>query len=129
MLNYLDDDDVFRTAVHGRQEPILQRFGETAYGTGERAGDFLEDVRYEHFHQILIELVVGLLDENQDGLATRKDVKFSPKGGETGKKKEKEKNKRKDKSHCRHQLFFFFIMFKRVGRSPGQGRLHLTQKK
>jgi hypothetical protein len=94
MLNYLDDDDVFRTAVHGRQEPILQRFGETAYGTGERAGDFLEDVRYEHFHQILIELVVGLLDENQDGLATRKDVKFSPKG-ETGKEgKEEEQEKR-----------------------------------
>lgn len=118
MLNYLDDDDVFRTAVHGRQEPILQRFGETAYGTGERAGDFLEDVRYEHFHQILIELVVGLLDENQDGLATRKDVKFSPKG-KTGKKKEKKKNKRKDKSHCRHQLFFFLCL-RELAALPGR---------
>lgn len=125
MLNYLDDDDVFRTAVHGRQEPILQRFGETAYGTGERAGDFLEDVRYEHFHQILIELVVGLLDENQDGLATRKDVKFSPKGVDG------QRRKRRTREKINHIVVinFSFFMFKRVGRSPGQGRLHLTKKK
>ena len=77
-ISNLDNDDILWTAVHGRQKPILQRFGETAYGTGERSRDFLEDVRYEHFDQILIELVVGLFDEYQDRFATRKNVKFSP---------------------------------------------------
>ena len=68
-------------------------------------GIFIEDVRYEHFDQILIELVVGLLDEYQDRFATRKNVKFSP-------------GERKEELEINHIVVIKVFMFKRVGRSP-----------
>lgn len=68
---YLDEDDIFRATVHGRQEPIFQSFGEIADGLRQRARDGSKHVGYEHFHQALIELIIGFFDENQNRFATR----------------------------------------------------------
>lgn len=68
---YLDEDDILRTAVHGRQKPIFQSFSEITYGLRQRARNGSQYVGDEHFDQVLIELVVRLFDENQNRFATR----------------------------------------------------------
>lgn len=68
---YLDDDDIFGTTVHGRQEPILQTFGKIADGLSQRSGNGSENVWNEHLDEVLIELIISFLDKRQNRFATR----------------------------------------------------------